>query len=365
MVTVAVTGARGFVGRALLCELDADRSVERIIGVDVVEPDMPVGKLDFVPAAGGAPELAVAFDGADVVVHAASEEMLTRDDDAAFAEHVHGAGDVLAAAARAGVNRFLLVSSAMVYGAHPDNDVPLDEDAPLRANPDFGHAYRRMLVEHLVREWAAAHPQVTVTILRAATTLGPGADGFAVRHLESPRLPLIRGHETPLQFLHVDDLAAACRMAVTGGLAGTYNVASDGWLSASEVCALLGRRPVRLPEATAFAAMRRLWPWGLSNLPAGALHYLMHPWVVATDRIQAAGWAPTRSNRDVLREFAATHHGMVALGRARARRRNVYLGGLGAAGLLSAVPVLWWRLAVRRRALRPRPGILRARLKPG
>jgi hypothetical protein len=33
--------------------------------------------------------------------------------------------------------------------------------------------------------------------------------------------------------------------------------------------------------------------------------YLVHPWVVSTDKLRAAGWAPTRSNEDAIREALA------------------------------------------------------------
>ena len=43
---------------------------------------------------------------------------------------------MLTAAAAAGVHRVVLCTSAMVYGALPDNDVPLAEDAELRATAE-------------------------------------------------------------------------------------------------------------------------------------------------------------------------------------------------------------------------------------
>ncbi len=48
---------------------------------------------------------------------------------------MRGTQTVLTAAAAAGVRRVVLFTSAMVYGALPDNDVPFSEDAELRATP--------------------------------------------------------------------------------------------------------------------------------------------------------------------------------------------------------------------------------------
>jgi nucleoside-diphosphate-sugar epimerase len=346
-MVVAVTGAASTLGRALLGLLDADRRVGRIIGLDADEPQMPVAKLDYRPAdlpPGFAPGhvrgagLARLLEGAQVVVHLATAPAGLRDPDARFAFDVGGTRGVLAAAEQIGAGKVVHLSSGLAYGAHPDNDVPLAESAPLRASPDFDLAYHRVLAEELVAEWAGRHPGVTVTVLRPAVMLGPGVDDVVTRHLASPRLPLVRGYEPPLQVVHVDDLAAALHHAVVAELPGAYNVAADGWLSAHEVATLLGRRLLRVPETVADATARVLWARGLSPVPPGALAYLMHPWVLAIDRLRAAGWAPTRSNRQVLREFAASHHDDVVLAGRRFHRRRLWLA-LATLTVLSAALV--------------------------
>lgn len=338
-LTVAVTGAAGFMGTAVLERLDADRRVGEILGVDATEPQMPVAKLEFRAADLRDPLLSVLFTGADVVVHLGLTSDPQASEDAMFAINVHGTRNVLAAAAKAGVRRFVHISTGAVYGAHPDNPVPLDETAPLHANPDFSWAYHHLLAEELVAAWGRDHPDVAVTIFRPATTLGPGADNFVSRHFEQPVLPIVRANEPPVQLLHVDDLATAIGLAVTTDLGGTFNVAPDGWLSARELAHLLGKHAVAIPETWAFAAARRLWLRGLLGAPAGALHYLMYPWVLSCERLHEHGWSATRSNREVLREFAAEHRPYLSVGRLRYRRSTVYraAGGLavGMAGALA------------------------------
>lgn len=334
---VAVTGTGTALGRAVLQRLHAEKAVTAIAGVDLAQPDMPV-----------------ILDGSGVVVHCALEPEPDRNENTAFARTVHASRNLLDAVAQVKVRKLVVISSAMVYGAHPDNELPLAEDAALRANPDFAAAYQLMLVEQLVEQWAECQPcesgrtptwdprdtpdgPVTVTVLRPAITLGPGIDGFVSRHLECPRLPLIRGQSAPLQFVHVDDVAAAVWLAVTTDLSGTFNVAADGWLTTTEVCAILGHRPITVPEATAFEAVRWLWGHRLWHMPPGALHYLMYPCVVTADRLQAHGWTPAWSNREILREFAEARHAYLAIGRLQLRRRDLYVLIFATVGLL----VLW------------------------
>lgn len=346
MSTVAVTGANSAIGRALIARLDGERSVTRVLAVDLDEPGMPVAKLEFRTADVRDPLLPNALAGADVVVHLDARCGHDVDEDTMFARNVHGTRNVLSAAERVGARKVVHLSSAAVYGAHPDNPVPLDEEAPLRANADFGYGYHHLLCEELVAEWAKAHPRVRVTVLRPAPVLGPGVDDFLARQLESPRLPLIRGYTPPRQFVHVEDVAAALSHAVVEDLPGSYNVSSDGWLATEELSSLLGRKPLRIPETVAFAAAGQLRACGLSELPAGAVHYVMHPVVLTSERLHERGWAPTHSNREVVREFAETHREYLTVGRVRVRRRQIVIAAFSAVGM--AAGFLFGRRITRR-----------------
>ncbi|MEX0657920.1 MAG: NAD-dependent epimerase/dehydratase family protein [Egibacteraceae bacterium] len=334
MSTVAVTGSSSAIGRALIARLGEEGSVTRIVAVDLDAPEMPGAKVDFRTADVRDRLLPNALRGADTVVHLAARCGPTRDEDTMFARNVHGTRNVLAAAGRVGARKVVHLSSAAVYGAHPDNRVPLAEDAPLRANPDFSYGYQHLLSEELVAEWAMAFPDVAVCVLRPAPVLGPGMDDFLARQLESPRLPLVRGYNPPRQFVHVDDVASALALAVTGELAGAYNVAADGWLATEELCSLLGRKPLLIPETVAFSAAEQLWDRGLSELSAGAVHHVMHPVVLATDSLHDHGWAPTHSNREIVREFSDAHREYLTVGRVRVRRRHLIIATFATVGTL-------------------------------
>lgn len=339
MTTVAVTGASSPVGRALLERLDADEAVSTIVGIDTVEPQMPVAKLEFRLGDIRDQLLSVLLDGADVVVHLALDPMPSRDEDTLFARNVHGTRNVLSAASKAGARKVVHLSDATAYGAHPDNPVPLSEQAPLRANPDYPPAYHALLAEELVAEFADGHPNTAVAVLRPATVLGLGADSVFAQHLENPRLVGISGCEPPLQFVHVDDVATAAHLVALGDHVGAFNVAADGWLSTDEACSVLGKRAFEVPETLAFTAVRQLWNRGLWPTPPGMLHFLMHPHVLSSSKLHAAGWAPTRSNREVLREFVAEHAGWVRLGPLRARRRNVYVAAFATLGTVAGIVI--------------------------
>lgn len=344
---VAVTAPRQPLGRAVVARLLEAEDVARVVALGAA-PVAPHPRLDVRPAGVSDPGLAAVLDDVDVVVHDPLPEGLSTRGERAHAAAVEGTRRLLAAAAQAGVRRIVHVSSAMTYGAHPDNDVPLTEESPLRAGPDFDYGYHHLLAEEVVAEWSAQHPEVAVVVLRPATVLEPESDDLVSRHLESPRLPLVKGLQPPVQFVALDDVVSAVHLAVVRLPPGVYNVAADGWLPVSDVVALLGRKPLWLPEQVAVSTGRQLSLHGVIDVPPGALRYLMYPWVVSSARLQAAGWAPTRSNRELLRAFAARHEAYLALGRVRLRRRDA-AAAVGAVGTSVALGTVWLATALLRR----------------
>jgi nucleoside-diphosphate-sugar epimerase len=345
MRIVAVTGVSGYLGQRFLSLLDDDPSVERIVGIDVVEPRIVSPKLEFHPLDARDARLAKVLNGADVVVHLAFVLDPMRDEEKMRAINVDGTRNVLASAE--GASKLIYPSSATVYGAHADNDFPLVETSPLRANPGFSSAAHKHATEGLVAEFADRHPGTVVTILRPAIVFGPNVENFISRLLEAPRVLTVKGYAPPLQLVHESDVAEALHLAVTSSLPGAYNVAADGWLDAEEVLEITGKKRIELPEAIAFSIAERAWRLGLTESPPGELHYVMHPWVVDNAKLKAAGWKPRYSNREALLATIESHRPWVSLGRARARKADLAKGAAATLGLIAT-------MAAARRARRRR-----------
>ncbi|HEX9467044.1 MAG TPA: NAD-dependent epimerase/dehydratase family protein [Acidimicrobiia bacterium] len=305
--SVAITGASGLVGRHLLPVLAEHPLVERVLGLDVREPERLPHNAEFQRVDVARTELAPLLEGIDVVVHLAGVVDPIPDEGLMARINVEGTRRVLDAAASAGIHRVVRISSATVYGAWPNNAVPLAEDAPLRPNPTFSPAVQGAEVERILSEWRAEHPGVTVTTLRSAPVAGPGAERLPARILLGRPALRVRGAAPLLQVVHVDDLVAALALVATTDLPGVYNVAADGWLTADEARALLPRS--RMPAVPAEAlerALRRTWRLGLGDVPPGVVPYLVHPWVLANDKLVAHGWRPRHRNEDTIREALAS-----------------------------------------------------------
>ncbi|HJT37961.1 MAG TPA: SDR family oxidoreductase [Actinomycetota bacterium] len=340
MSVIAVTGVAGYLGRRVLELLESDDDVQRVVGADSEEPIAGSPKLEFHLLDVRDARLGKIFVGVDCVVHLAFQHDPIRDEERMRSVNVEGTANVLEAAAATGVRKVIYPSSATVYGAHADNDFPLTETSPLRANLDFAFAAHKLETERLLERFKTEHPDIVVTVFRTATVFGPNVENFVSRLMEAPRITTVRGYEPPLQLVHEDDVASAIVLAVSKDLDGVYNLAADGWLSSDEVVALSGKKRVELPEAVAFSMAERLWKTGLTTAPPGELHYVMHPWVVDASKLRAAGWAPRHTNREALLETLESHRNWISVGRARVRKDSLAKGAaatLGAVGAMALV----------------------------
>jgi nucleoside-diphosphate-sugar epimerase len=322
-LTVAVTGATGTVGPALLARLAAERDVGRIVVLARRRPtslpagaDIDLRAIDVRDAAG----VAGAVAGADVVVHAAFAlyGVASREADL-FATNVQGTLNVARAAAATGAERFVSTSSAAVYGFHGDNAQPLTEDAPIRASGHHFYSRHKAQVELLVAETLGAGDTESY-VLRPCGVVGPDAAGGARNAIGAPLAgagrtllataaraglrPALPAPPVPLQFVHADDVAQALAHAAVGrGPAGVYNLAGEGALPGGEVLRLLGLRELPLPRVLVQGALR-----GAAAAPPiipalGWAEILTEPIILATDKARSRlGWRPRFTSRAALQD---------------------------------------------------------------
>ena len=321
MQTVVLTGGDTPLGRRVLDLLRADPEVERVIliaGVDL-RPDAVV-------------ELKRKMEGATSLVHLDDDAPATRA--------------VLEAAAGAGVDHAVVLSSTTVYGAWPTNPVPLTEAAPVRPNPELAVAVKAAERERLAAEWVGNHPGATVAVLRSAVPVAEDDDGTLARELRAAAGRVDAGADAPAQFVHHADLAEAVDLARRRRLSGPYNVAPDGWVQGDALRALAGGPRVRLPDRFGRRVADLRWRLLLTPDRPGLAPYTRHPWVVANDRLRAEGWVPRYSNEEA---YVAVSPASAWATISPRRRQELALGGAAGAALAIGVGgVLLGRRALRR-----------------
>jgi nucleoside-diphosphate-sugar epimerase len=328
MPVVAVTGAARGIGRALTVRLAASAEVKRVIAIDSDRGD--VTGVTWRVADVRDPALAGRLAGVDVVVHADYDLAPESDARPRRAYNVRGAQTVLTAAAAARVGRTVLVTSAMVYGARPENPVPLAEDAPLAADADSSVAGDLLEIEQVARRSRRTNPGMAVTVVRPAALVGEGIDTLVTRHFEAPRLLTVKGCAPCWQFCHIDDLVSGLEFTVAGGVDGAFAVGCEAWLGQDEVEQISGLKSIELPARLTFGTAQRLHRVGVTPAPAMDLQYVVYPWVVDCAALRAAGWRPAFGNQEVLRVLLDQRQGRHAVAGRRIARKEVTITAAGA-----------------------------------
>lgn len=335
-LAVAVTGVSGYLGTRLVEQLDLDDRVERVLGFDIRPPSVRSEKLLYDAVDIRSDALGPRLEGVDVVVHLAFVMDPIKDEREMRDINVNGSVKVFQAAANAGAAKIVYLSSAVVYGAHPNNPLPLTEDDPLRANLDFSYAAHKLEVEYAVREFRSEHPGIVFTVFRPAIVFGRHVDNAWSHMLETPVVFGVRGYSPPLQLVHEDDVADALVFSVFEDLDDAYNLAPGDRLPAERIVEMAGKRRIELDEPRAFSMMDRLWSLGLAEAPPGMLHYVMYPWIVSIEKLTKAGFEPARTGEEALLETLERTRGVLRLGKRRILRQKLIKGAAAGAGLAGA-----------------------------
>jgi UDP-glucose 4-epimerase len=247
---IAVTGAGGFIGRALCAALvNAGAPVREVRRPGAPPPTEGLERAEIPGLERGA--LARAFAGADVVVHLAGKTRWLRDDAgdplAAFRRvNVEGTRAAVEAAADAGVRRILVASSVKAVGE--STPVPWSESTiPAPTGP---YGVSKLEAERAAFAVAEARGIDTV-VMRFPLVYGPGAPPNLLRlvSLVSRGWPLpLGGIDNRRSMLSTGNLVEAVRaLAGIRGLGGQVFFVTDGVdLSTPEliqtIATSLGRR---------------------------------------------------------------------------------------------------------------------------
>jgi nucleoside-diphosphate-sugar epimerase len=345
---VAVTGAARGLGHALTLRLAASARISRVVAIDDHRGDVTGVTWRVVDIRD--PALAGRLTGVDVLVHTDLDLAPDSDYRARRAFNVRGAQTVLTAAAAGRVGRVVLVTSAMVYGARPDNKVPLDEAAPLGADPDGSVVGDMLEIEHLADRSAQTHLGMAITVVRPAALVGEGVDTMVTRHFEAPRLLTVKGCAPRWQFCHVDDLVSALELAAAGEVSGEFAVGCDGWLEQEQVEELSGLRRIELPAGLTFGTAQRLHRAGITPAPVTDLHFVVYPWVVDCRTLREAGWRPEFDNAAAFAVLLEQRAGRLAVAGRRLARKETTITAAGATVAVIGTAAIVRRARRRRRA---------------
>jgi 2-alkyl-3-oxoalkanoate reductase len=157
-----------------------------------------------------------------------------------------GTDHLLAAAAEAGVGRFIAQSFTGWPNERTGGPVKTEED-PLDPSPTSASRQTLEAIRHVER----ATTDAGGLALRYGGLYGPGnvigRGGELLAMVQDGKLPLVGGGTGVWSFCHVDDAASATAAALTRGAPGVYNIVDDDpapvseWLP--ELARIVGAKP--------------------------------------------------------------------------------------------------------------------------
>lgn len=298
--TVLVTGASGFIGRALIADLARRGFSIRAAARDPIAPAARVEPINL-------PDLATAFDaaplvaGVDAVVHLAGLAHAGADlpESRYIAINTEATRRLAIAARDAGVANFILMSSVRAQSG-PSSAAVLTEASPPVRTDAYGRS--KLAAETAMEEVFAGSATRTVC-LRPVLVYGPGVKGnmAALMRLARARLPLPLGGLTGKRsLLGVANLSSAVAHALDASPpSGVYLVADDGALTAPDIIAALrtgaGRQAGLIP-APQWAIRAALTALGRGS----AAERLFGDLVVDAAKLKATGWRPVEATKPAL-----------------------------------------------------------------
>jgi dihydroflavonol-4-reductase len=229
-VRVLITGATGFIGSHVAHALLADGASLRLLH----RRDSPTDLIADLPSERAVGDildptsLAAACQGVEAIVHCAAQMRGRGNAAARLDSHIIGTCHLLEAAVRAGVRRFVYVSSVASLGIPPQAPSetpeavhPLDETHTWQSDPaDWLYGYAKHQAEQWVRR--AAQEGLGALIVNPALVIGPGdrnrISNILIWHILHGRVPpLIPGG---LNVVAVEDVAGGIVAALSHGRPG-------------------------------------------------------------------------------------------------------------------------------------------------
>ncbi len=302
--TVAITGVNSYFAATVLPRLQADPGVDKIIGIDVTPWKGGCRKVEFHRLDTRSETIAKVLQNVDVLYHMAfvvgeiQDKKKTRD------ININGSKNVFQACVENRIPKVIYTSSMTVYGSHKDNPLGFTEASPLAKNDDSYYNTSKIEVEDFVRDFFAAHPRTTLTVLRAGLLIGPRIDNMFSRLWSMKVTALPAGNIAHNQFIHEQDLGEALFLAYKKDLPGTYNVTADDAVSTRWCFKQAGAVVIPLPAPVLklvadIAFKLRLFPAGGGWVSMSRYTIFGHN----NKFKQAAGWQPRYTSKEAFQHY--------------------------------------------------------------
>lgn len=301
-----VTGVSGYLGGLVLKALQDDPVVDKIVGVDVVEPPVSTPKLVFHRRDVRDPSIRDVMKGSDAALHMAFILNEIKDKAKTHDVNINGSRNVFHSCLDTGVSWLIQLSSMAAFGPHPDNPVPLRETDYPRGAPDCYYCYGKAEIEHYLGWLERSHPELGITIIRPTVIIGDNLDNTVAWLFRGRFAALVKGHDSLAQFIHEDDLARAIQLVLRKRAKGVYHVTSDDYISISEMMRRAGMIAPSIPEGILCRGADISFALGTSPVSSHWVRMFSHSMVGSSERLKQLGWKPAYTSAELFEKYVVS-----------------------------------------------------------
>ncbi|OFA31153.1 3-beta hydroxysteroid dehydrogenase [Glaciecola punicea] len=295
---VLITGASGFIGNTLMRHYQD-------LGTAVIGVDLQGNGHDIVEGDIAQPESIKHLLGeCDVIVHTAALVSNAMQDCDMWRVNVLATRNLIAAAKKYNVRRFVQISSIVAYGNAAEGEI--DEDYPVHADGG-SYVLTKLASEHAVLA-AQANGDIEVVIIRPGDVYGPGSRPWIIAPLEAiakNQFMLPAKGAGFFRPVYIDDLIRGIVLAAANPLAAgeIFNLSCEGYITTKEYFAplyhWLGKKgPMQVSTKTALrisaiASKVADWTGKLNEAsPATVLQLSTKSWFSIDKAKRILDWAP-------------------------------------------------------------------------
>lgn len=260
---ILVTGATGVYGRSVVERLH--RTGHEVVAMARRPPkSMPPGVTFAAADVADLDAVRRGMSGCEVVCHLAFVVSPMKDREASRRISVGGTTNVVTAMTDTGARRLVFASSAMSYGANPDNPPLFTEAHEQRPSPDYVYGSDERAAERVILDSG-----VEAVLARTGVTVGRNIDNLLVDIFAAPAIVGIKGVDIRYQLVHQDDIGRFFALACEGGPTGPVNVAPPDFLTLRRIAEILGKRYVETSASKALRAIEFAWKHNLADITPG------------------------------------------------------------------------------------------------
>ena len=262
---ILVTGGAGFIGSNLVDELVKQK--HQVIVLDNLSTGQKknlnkcFGKIRFInidiSSEKNTLKLEKELKGVDIVFHLAGLADIVpsiENPNSYLKVNVTGTLNILNAAKKNNIKKFIYAASASCYGANPK--YPTDEKNIIKT--EYPYALSKNLGEQLVLHWEKVY-KLNVTSFRFFNVYGPrsrttGAYGavfgvFLAQKINEKPLTIVGDGRQTRDFIHVYDVVRALVLSIKKGKSGhVYNLGSGVETSVNLIAKIIGGKKIFIPK---------------------------------------------------------------------------------------------------------------------